>query len=81
MPPSGCIAYDGVTELAAPWCKVKAMLAAMDARPDASLFLYLDSDAAIAERLEGSSIEDIARLLERDANWPPTQARARERER
>ena len=52
--------HDGLTELAAPWCKVRAMLAAMDDHPRASVFMYLDSDAAVGENFTASSLKEIA---------------------
>ncbi|EGB02649.1 hypothetical protein AURANDRAFT_68689, partial [Aureococcus anophagefferens] len=56
VPPTGCVAADGLTELTAPWCKVKAMLQAMDDFPDAAVFLYLDSDAAVSPAYANRSL-------------------------
>ena len=56
VPPTGCVAADGLTELTAPWCKVLAMLQAMDDFPGAAVFLYLDSDAAVSPAYANRSL-------------------------
>lgn len=60
VPASGCVAHDGLTELTAPWCKVRAMVAAMDAHPRAAVFMYLDSDAAVSDAFANASLAEIA---------------------
>lgn len=60
VPASGCVGADGLTELTAPWCKVRSMIAAMDSRPRAEVFMYLDSDAAVSADFANASLARIA---------------------
>ena len=63
IPPTGCVAFDGLSEIAAPWCKVKGMLQAMEDFPSEDEFLFLDSDAAVNENFDGSRLADVVSFV------------------
>lgn len=69
VPPTGCVAADGLTELTAPWCKVRAMLQAMDDFPDAAVFLYLDSDAAVSPAYANRSLVALGDFVAASVLW------------
>ena len=69
VPPTGCVAADGLTELTAPWCKVKAMLQAMDDFPGAAVFLYLDSDAAVSPAYANRSLVALGDFVAASVLW------------
>ena len=69
VPKAGCVAADGLTELTAPWCKVKAMLAAMGDFPDAEVFLYLDSDAAVSPAYANRSLVALGDFVAASVLW------------
>lgn len=60
--------------LATPWCKVKAMLAALHDFPEVKVFVYLDSDAVISHRLANTtSLGAYMDLIKRKVHWNVAQ--------
>lgn len=59
-------------ELAAPWCKVRAMMQAQEDYPLARMFLYLDSDAIIDRKFFSTSVLKIMQTMhEKLPDWDP----------
>ncbi len=53
-------------DLASPWCKVKAMIHALEAAPSAKAFIYLDSDALLTVN---HSMSVILSFIHADLHW------------
>jgi hypothetical protein len=59
--------------LASAWCKVKAMINAMEDHPTAHVFYYMDSDAVIDMAFEKLSLKDITLNMKEKLNWNPDE--------
>lgn len=70
---SGCTYGAQKEELATPWCKVKAMIAANDEHPDIKFFIYMDSDAVIDRHFEHMSLKEMATSMQQKLNWNPDE--------
>lgn len=67
---SGSCHY-GEEPLASAWCKVKAMINAMEDHPTAKLFYYMDSDAVIDKAFTHLSLKEIAMTMQQRLSWNP----------
>jgi hypothetical protein len=65
----GC--HYGSEELATPWCKVKAMLSALEEFPSVRFFVYMDSDAVIDQQFHATSLAQMAGTMQQKLNWDP----------
>jgi len=63
----------GSTELASPWCKVKAMRQANKDFPNVKLFIYLDSDGVVDYRYQHTPVNALLSLMETKLSWDPTK--------
>lgn len=59
--------------LASAWCKVKAMINAMEDHPTAHVFYYMDSDAVVDKAFESMSLKDITLSMKKKLNWNPNE--------
>lgn len=59
--------------LASAWCKVKAMINAMEDHPTAHVFYYMDSDAVVDKAFENLSLKDITLRMKEKLNWNPNE--------
>lgn len=57
--------------LASAWCKVKAMINAMEDHPAVKMFYYMDSDAVIDKAFAHLSLKDIALAMQQRLSWNP----------
>lgn len=55
--------------LATPWCKVKAMLSAMQDYPDVQFFLYMDSDAVIDKDFAHQPLQQLMGTMQQRLEW------------
>ena len=66
-----CMAVDGKTVLADPWCKVKAMLSANeDAKySKIKLFVYMDSDAVLDHSFASKPLQKLLGTMQEKIAW------------
>lgn len=55
--------------LASAWCKVKAMINAMEDFPDIQLFMYMDSDAVIDRQFSQISLNNMLGTMQDRLSW------------
>lgn len=55
--------------LASAWCKVKAMINAMDDFPDVKLFMYMDSDAVVDKEFASQSLNKMFGTMQNNLEW------------
>ncbi len=59
----------GATQLADPWCKVRAMLADMEDFPHIQVFVYMDSDAVVSAHAANTSLSAYLAFVQNKINW------------
>jgi hypothetical protein len=59
----------GSTELAAPWCKVRAMIQANYDYPNVKVFIYMDSDAVMNKKFENQPINHMLGVMQDRLKW------------
>jgi hypothetical protein len=55
--------------LASAWCKVKAMINAMEDFPAIRLFVYMDSDAVIDQQFSEQSLNHMIGIMQQRLSW------------
>ena len=64
-----CMAADGKTVLADPWCKVKAMVKADEQYPHIQAFVYMDSDAVLDHRFDKQPLQNLLGQMQDKLQW------------
>ncbi|RYH20153.1 hypothetical protein EON65_24415 [archaeon] len=59
----------GKEPLADAWCKVKAMINAMDDYPSVQVFVYMDSDAVIDRQFSKLALNDLLGIMQDRLRW------------
>jgi hypothetical protein len=59
-------------KLADAWCKVKAMINAMEDYPNIHVFYYMDSDAVIDQQFAHLSLKTISMTMKNKLHWEET---------